>query len=170
MSSIPGSGRSPAAGTGNPLQYSCLENPMDRGAWWAIVHGVAESDMTEHARTDKLAEFSEPQLPYLLDDMRPQECVLRPQQAFVVLLELLADWLHQLAPSGYSGPSSPPARGLPSLQHPPLSCSQHTSLPGLPPPSDRLERGLVCFHIPDKKAQEMPVGALEPGLFHSGAG
>ena len=41
--SIPGSGRSPGEGTGNPLQYSCLENPMDRGAWWATVHGVAKS-------------------------------------------------------------------------------------------------------------------------------
>ena len=43
---IPGSGRSPGEGNGNPLQYSCLENPMDRGAWWATVHGVTESDMT----------------------------------------------------------------------------------------------------------------------------
>ena len=34
-------GRSPGGGNGNPLQYSCLENPMDRGAWWATVHGVA---------------------------------------------------------------------------------------------------------------------------------
>ena len=41
--SIPGSGRSPGEGNGNPLQYSCLENPMDRGAWQAIVHGVAKS-------------------------------------------------------------------------------------------------------------------------------
>ena len=41
--SIPGSGRSPGEGTGNPLQYSCLKNPMDRGAWWATVHGVAKS-------------------------------------------------------------------------------------------------------------------------------
>ena len=38
---IPGSGRSPGEGNGNPLQYSCLENPMDRGAWKATVHGVA---------------------------------------------------------------------------------------------------------------------------------
>ena len=41
--SIPASGRSPGEGNGNPLQYSCLENPMDGGAWWATVHGVAES-------------------------------------------------------------------------------------------------------------------------------
>ena len=37
----------PGEGNGNPLQYSCLENPMDSGAWWATVHRVAESDMTE---------------------------------------------------------------------------------------------------------------------------
>ena len=46
VSSIPGWGRSPRVGNGNPLQYSCLENPMDRGAWPAAVHGVTESDMT----------------------------------------------------------------------------------------------------------------------------
>ena len=47
VGSIPGLGRSPREGNGNPLQYSCLGNPMDRGAWWAIVHGVAkELDMT----------------------------------------------------------------------------------------------------------------------------
>jgi len=40
---IPGLGRSPGGGNGNPLQYSCLENCMDRGAWRAIVHGVAKS-------------------------------------------------------------------------------------------------------------------------------
>ena len=39
---IPGSGRCPGEGNGNPLQYSCLENPMDGGAWWATVHGVAK--------------------------------------------------------------------------------------------------------------------------------
>ena len=43
VGSIPGSGRSPEEGNDNPLQYSCLENPMDRGAWWAAVHGVAKS-------------------------------------------------------------------------------------------------------------------------------
>ena len=41
--SIPGSGRSPGEGNGNSLQYSCLENPMDGGAWWATVHGVTKS-------------------------------------------------------------------------------------------------------------------------------
>ena len=43
MDSIPGSGRFPGGGYGNPLQCSCLENPMDRGAWQAIVHSVAQS-------------------------------------------------------------------------------------------------------------------------------
>ena len=41
--SIPGLGRSPGEGNGNPLQYSCLVKPMDRGAWWATVHGVTKS-------------------------------------------------------------------------------------------------------------------------------
>ena len=41
--SLPGSRRSPGVGNGNTLQYSCLENPMDRGAWWATVHEVAKS-------------------------------------------------------------------------------------------------------------------------------
>ena len=44
---IPGLGRSPGVGNNNLLQYSCLKNSMDRGAWWAIVHGVAELDVTE---------------------------------------------------------------------------------------------------------------------------
>ena len=43
MDSIPGLERTPREGNGNPLQYSCLENPMDRGAWWAMVHKVAKS-------------------------------------------------------------------------------------------------------------------------------
>ena len=43
VSSIPGLGRCPGGGCGNPLHYSCLENPMDRGAWWATVHGVSKS-------------------------------------------------------------------------------------------------------------------------------
>ena len=49
MDSLPGLGRSPEGGNRNPLKYFCLENPMDRGAWWATVQGgQRESDMTEH--------------------------------------------------------------------------------------------------------------------------
>ena len=44
---IPGSGRSPGGRHGNPLQCSCLENPVDRGSWWATVHRVSESDTME---------------------------------------------------------------------------------------------------------------------------
>ena len=45
MGLIPGMGRSPGGGYGNPLQYSCLENPMDREAWWATFHGVTKSQI-----------------------------------------------------------------------------------------------------------------------------
>ena len=58
MGSIPGLGRYPGGGNGNPLQYSCLGNPLERGAWRATVHGVAESDMTEHTHTHRLAKDS----------------------------------------------------------------------------------------------------------------
>ena len=47
LGSILGLGRSPGEGNGNPLQYSCLENPMDGGTWWATIHGVAKIDTTE---------------------------------------------------------------------------------------------------------------------------
>ena len=53
LGSIPGSGRSPGEGNGNPRQYSFLENPMHGGAWWATVHGVAKS------RT-QLSDFTHP--------------------------------------------------------------------------------------------------------------
>ena len=54
--SIPGSGRSPGQGNGNPLQYSWLENPTDRGARWAAVLGVGESDMTERLSTHETSD------------------------------------------------------------------------------------------------------------------
>ena len=59
---IPGSGRSPGGRHGNPLQYSCLENPMDRGAWWATVHGVTKSQ----TRRKQLSIHREPRLLLLL--------------------------------------------------------------------------------------------------------
>ena len=55
MSLIPMSGISPGTGNGNPLLYSCLEDCMDNAAWWATVHRVTESDMTEHAHTHILS-------------------------------------------------------------------------------------------------------------------
>ena len=56
---VPRSGRSPGGGPGNPLQYCCLENPRDRGAWPATVHGVAKSDTTESPNTHATVDQEE---------------------------------------------------------------------------------------------------------------
>ena len=57
VGSIPGLGRSPGQGNGNPLQYSCLENSMDRGGWRAAIHGVTkELDMTERLKNKREEE------------------------------------------------------------------------------------------------------------------
>ena len=60
VGSIPGSGRCHGDGNGNPFQYSCLENPMGRGAWWATVHGVAKSRtvLSKYSCTQKLNKYS----------------------------------------------------------------------------------------------------------------
>ena len=78
--SIPGLGRSPEEGHSNPLQYSCLKNAMDRGAWWAPVHWVAESDTTEHTRTHRAGGANKP-----VAEASPH---LRGQQKFVTIKKL----------------------------------------------------------------------------------
>ena len=57
---IPSSGRSPGEGNGNPLQYTCLENPMDRGAWWAIVHMVTKQSDETDLKTARYLSVSGP--------------------------------------------------------------------------------------------------------------
>ena len=57
MGLLSGSGRAPGEGNGNPLQYSCLGNPMDRGAWWPIVHGVAKELNTSKRLNNKSNNF-----------------------------------------------------------------------------------------------------------------
>ena len=64
-SSVPGSGRSPGVGNDIPLQYSCLENSMDRGAWWATVHGVAKSQITTEHTCLKVTNFPTHSTEYL---------------------------------------------------------------------------------------------------------
>ena len=86
--SIPGSGKSPGEGNGNPFQYSCLENPMDRGAWWATVHGVAKSqtrlsDFTHtHTHTHRLVIAFLPRSKCLLIPwlQSPSAQILEPRQ------------------------------------------------------------------------------------------
>ena len=70
LGSIPGLGRSPGEGNGNPLQYSCLENPMDGAAWWATVHGVTKS-------WTRLSDFTT--LQYCVDFCHTLTCIRRRQ-------------------------------------------------------------------------------------------
>ena len=65
LGSIPGSGRFSGEGNGNPLQYSCLENPMDQEAWWATVHGVAKSQTRPTNFTLLHHEITKPLFAYL---------------------------------------------------------------------------------------------------------
>ena len=93
--SIPGWERSPAGRHGNPLQYSCLENPMDRGAWWAIVHRVAKSRtwlrlLSTHARPSYDALSSSPKV---------LEQVLR--QVHTPTSPVLVKFLQETEPVGY---------------------------------------------------------------------
>ena len=84
---IPGSGRSSGEGNGKLLQYSCLENPMDRGAWRATVHGVAESDMTEWLSLSLSVVFSFSfQWIYILPDISSISLNISPIISVVFLL------------------------------------------------------------------------------------
>ena len=59
MGSVPGLGRSPGEASGNPLQYSCLGNPMNRGAWWTIVHGVSKNQTRLSTHTHSRVEYTD---------------------------------------------------------------------------------------------------------------
>ena len=68
---ISGLRRSPEGGNGNPLQYSCMGNPMDEGVLWATVHGVAKmSDMTQHTHTNTHNTYL-----YIKNDITPYTCI-----------------------------------------------------------------------------------------------
>ena len=93
LGSIPGLGRSPGEGNGNPLQYSCLENPMDGGAWWATVHGsqrVGHDWATSLSLSDSVFyAYLEPE-----EDTRPREANL-----IGCLVTCAVDWCCQTKPT-----------------------------------------------------------------------
>ena len=100
-SSIPGLGRSPEGGYGNPLQYSCLENLTDEGAWWAIVHGVAkgQTQQSMHKTRHGVSE-----IPWVQHGL---VCQLLTKFSYVLLWESWEDmtplvgweiWLHPVSP------------------------------------------------------------------------
>ena len=95
---IPGSGRSPGGRHGNPLQYSCLENLMDRGAWWAIIHGVTKSQtrlkllsMHSHA---KWQEYFCDTLPFKCDN---NSLHMGQRRSITKLLSLPILWVETIA-------------------------------------------------------------------------
>ena len=80
LGSIPGSGRSPGEGNGNPFQYSCLENPMDGGAWWATVHGVAKSWM-------RLSDLTFIGVNFLSNELMPETSVWRCSSSWLPICQ-----------------------------------------------------------------------------------
>ena len=79
---IPGLGRSPGEGDGNPFQYSCPENPMDRGAWQDTVHGAAESDMTEQLSAHTENTTKEKKLCVLPSPIQPSSFLMNKSSLF----------------------------------------------------------------------------------------
>ena len=93
---IPGLGRSPGGGNSNLLQYSCLESPMDRGAWWATVHGVTKSQIRVSIHTSHTLRVHAHSLMYLLG-LNPEQSGFSPLSAFSTVP---TEWLSGSAPSG----------------------------------------------------------------------
>ena len=88
--SIPGSGRSPGGGNDNPLQYSCLGSPMDRGAWQATVHEVAKSDTTEQLSTHTLSHLNCCQMHSLTVFVSPKSTLYGATMVLKQICHLLA--------------------------------------------------------------------------------
>ena len=114
--SIPGSGRSPGGGHGNPLQYSCLENPMDRGAGQATVHGVTESQTW--LSTHKYVQFSRS----VSRLCNPMDCSMPGLPVHHQLLEFTQTHAH------WVGDAIQPSHSLSSPSPPAFSVSQHQGL------------------------------------------
>ena len=129
VGSITEPGRSPGEGYGNPLEYSCLENPMGRGAWWATVHGVAGLDMIVHSCTHKV---------YLLSINHKAKTVSSVQFSHSVVSDSL--WPHGLHPVHHQlpeltqihvhwvGDAIQPSYPLSSPSPPAFNLSQHQGL------------------------------------------
>ena len=83
--SIPGSGRHLGGGNGNPLQYSSLENPLDRGAWWASPWGRKESDITEHTTPAKLYHLPHWEKAFFPKGRQDLMCPVFPYLVFLTL-------------------------------------------------------------------------------------
>ena len=91
---IPGSGRSPGGGHGNPLQYSCLENPMDRGAWQATVHGVTRSQtrlkqLSMHAHVETPWKYGVQPLNYVISLENGFILIYRTMEPVTCIYELI---------------------------------------------------------------------------------
>ena len=93
MDSIPGSGRSPGEGNGHPLQYSCLGNPMDRGACWATVHGISQARILEWLPFPSPGDLPNPGIkpgsPTLQADALLSEVRVKVTQSCLTLCDLM---------------------------------------------------------------------------------
>ena len=159
LGSIPGSGRSPGEGNGNPLQYSCLENPMDRRAWWATIHGVAKnwtrlSNFTSlefQAVTTSVSRG----LPQLPPNQNPSSHFCTLEQRRLILFEHKADRVTSLLKTLQQVPQHLVLKSLTGLGSSHFCCS---ILPSMPWPPG------FCCSLRVEGPSRRPHSSLPPSL------
>ena len=161
--SIPGLGRSPGKGNGNPLQYSCLENPMDRGAWWATVCGVVKSQtqLSTHPGWGTLFSLL-PLLCRFSALWSPEETAYKGLQQLAS--SFLREWVNEKAhSSGHTGEGDGTQLQYSCLENPMDGGAWWAAVHGVAKSRTRLSNFTFTFHFHALEKEMQPTPVFLPG-------